>query len=364
MDLTNTSSSAGAAGASEGGAKPLDQEPLLAARIMVEDCMHLLLDVDDIDRCFASAVARNSVPQDPDGLRKRRALLAVGIAASFRLPDSPRGAPASTSTDDAATPALDDGVFLRIMALPKGRTLLARALRTLLAQPPGDTNWAAAAAANHPVSAVEIQGTLGPQCMLWAMLRNVHRLFSPLGLQAADAAGEKLLLAATHRLAAAARDAFGKLTTPKQVADALTALMTGVERHQLQPGAGPMDVLLPLCNTRGGVDAEVSMGTPRDWLGEVLACLLQRGEQVGAGSSNEAARWQACVEGLVAAHMRHLEALQPVHAAAQTANNADALALVRGLACRPLAQALTPHVSHISEAQRARMHDLTLRFLS
>lgn len=31
-------------------AKPLEQEPLLAARIMVEDCMNLLLDVDDIDR--------------------------------------------------------------------------------------------------------------------------------------------------------------------------------------------------------------------------------------------------------------------------------------------------------------------------
>jgi DNA topoisomerase 2-associated protein PAT1 len=30
--------------------KPLDQEPLLAARIMVEDCLNLMLDVDDIDR--------------------------------------------------------------------------------------------------------------------------------------------------------------------------------------------------------------------------------------------------------------------------------------------------------------------------
>eukprot|EP00983_Pelagomonas_calceolata_P080589 1155212-Pelagomonas_calceolata.AAC.9 len=31
-------------------AKPLEQEPLLAARIMIEDCLHLMLDVDDIDR--------------------------------------------------------------------------------------------------------------------------------------------------------------------------------------------------------------------------------------------------------------------------------------------------------------------------
>ncbi len=48
------------AGAEEQGAgatpsKPLEQEPLLAARIMIEDCMALLLDVEDIDRIFVAA---------------------------------------------------------------------------------------------------------------------------------------------------------------------------------------------------------------------------------------------------------------------------------------------------------------------
>lgn len=34
----------------ESRSKPLEQEPLLAARIVIEDCMCLLLDIDDIDR--------------------------------------------------------------------------------------------------------------------------------------------------------------------------------------------------------------------------------------------------------------------------------------------------------------------------
>ena len=37
-------------GTEETRSKPLEQEPLLAARIVIEDCMCLLLDVDDIDR--------------------------------------------------------------------------------------------------------------------------------------------------------------------------------------------------------------------------------------------------------------------------------------------------------------------------
>ncbi len=70
MDLTAGAGGAAAAGAgdaagSEGGAggasaaplRPLEQEPLLAARIMVEDCHDKLLDVDDIDRCAPTRVA-------------------------------------------------------------------------------------------------------------------------------------------------------------------------------------------------------------------------------------------------------------------------------------------------------------------
>lgn len=45
----------GASAATAAPSKPLEQEPLLAARIMIEDCMALLLDVEDIDRIFVAA---------------------------------------------------------------------------------------------------------------------------------------------------------------------------------------------------------------------------------------------------------------------------------------------------------------------
>ena len=36
--------------------RPLEQEPLLAARIMIEDCLNLLLDVEDIDRLYTAGL--------------------------------------------------------------------------------------------------------------------------------------------------------------------------------------------------------------------------------------------------------------------------------------------------------------------
>ena len=70
--------------------RPLEKEPLLAARIMIEDCMCLLLDVDDIDRVFNSpAKNRISLREDDRNLWHRRTLLMQGFAASLRLPDEP-----------------------------------------------------------------------------------------------------------------------------------------------------------------------------------------------------------------------------------------------------------------------------------
>ncbi len=65
----------------------LEDEPLLAARIVVEDCLNLLLDVDDIDRLWAASGGvpsssshqhQQQPPQQRDGrgaLRQRRSLL-------------------------------------------------------------------------------------------------------------------------------------------------------------------------------------------------------------------------------------------------------------------------------------------------
>lgn len=41
--------------------RALEDEPLLAARMVIEDCMCLLLDVDDIDRLWAAGDILNDL---------------------------------------------------------------------------------------------------------------------------------------------------------------------------------------------------------------------------------------------------------------------------------------------------------------
>ncbi|KMT20240.1 hypothetical protein BVRB_1g002440 [Beta vulgaris subsp. vulgaris] len=95
--------------------KPLEQEPMLAARVTIEDCLCLLLDIDDIDRFLRF----NQFPDGGGELRQRRQSQLEGLAASLQLVD-PLG-------KDGQAPK-DDFVFLRIVSLPKGRKLLAKFL--------------------------------------------------------------------------------------------------------------------------------------------------------------------------------------------------------------------------------------------
>lgn len=99
----------------EGEQRRLEQEPLLAARIMIEDSMCLLLDVDDIDR----QLEEGRPSETEDELKKRRMFLLDGLVSTLRLPSVPVLAAGGSE---------HDGVFQRIITLPKGRTLLAKAL--------------------------------------------------------------------------------------------------------------------------------------------------------------------------------------------------------------------------------------------
>ncbi|KAJ6842040.1 protein PAT1-like protein 1-like [Iris pallida] len=104
--------------------KPLEQEPMLAARIAIEDGLCLLLDVDDIDRLL-----QTSQPQDSGSqLRRRRQVLLEGLAASLQLVD-PLG-PGKAGHSVGLAPK-DDLVFLRLVSLPKGRKLLSRYLQLI-----------------------------------------------------------------------------------------------------------------------------------------------------------------------------------------------------------------------------------------
>ncbi|XP_077219969.1 protein PAT1 homolog 1-like [Tasmannia lanceolata] len=104
--------------------KPLEQEPMLAARITIEDGLCLLLDVDDIDRLLQFIQPQDGGTQ----LRQRRQVLLEGLAASLQLVD-PLG-PGKGGHSVGLAPK-DDLVFLCLVSLPKGRKLLSRYLQLL-----------------------------------------------------------------------------------------------------------------------------------------------------------------------------------------------------------------------------------------
>lgn len=106
-------------------AKPLEEEPMLAARITVEDGLCLLLDVDDIDRFLQFNQSQDDVAR----LTKRRQVLVEGLAASLELAD-PLGSGKAGRHSSGLSPK-DDVLFLRLTSLSKGRKLLARYLRLL-----------------------------------------------------------------------------------------------------------------------------------------------------------------------------------------------------------------------------------------
>jgi len=104
--------------------KPLEQEPMLAARIAIEDGLCLLLDVDDIDQLLQFSQLQDGGSH----LRRRRQVLLEGLAASLQLVDPL--SPGKTGHSAGLLPK-DDIVFLRLVSLPKGRKLLSRFLQLL-----------------------------------------------------------------------------------------------------------------------------------------------------------------------------------------------------------------------------------------
>ncbi|KAG2502205.1 hypothetical protein HYH03_000691 [Edaphochlamys debaryana] len=448
MDLGGVTTGNKADGSGEAGdearpARPLEQEPLLAARIVVEDVMNLLLDIDDIDRlathmaalhaaqqrvavaqsmahthsgtaaaAAAAAAAAgaagaaapapygptSSAPPNTIQLRQRRELLLAGANGAFRLPGVPQGGAGSGVDVDAEVVTgggpLGDGVLLRIMALGKGRGVVARALLAI-APPPGLTAIAAgsrqgsvstpaaqpaakdgeaegdkpAASSDAAVAAAAaLEGPLlgpdapSPFVLLWAVLRNAWALFGT-SLQGLDPGLERPMLEATQRVAAALRDALLKLPSARDVVDAATAFNAGAAQHveaAVAGGspAGSMDTtLLPLAQTRA-VEAAASgpvSAAPSAWLGEALAALVTRASQLGlaapaaaeeeAAASGPGAEWAREFGQLHERVARHLGTLGGIHAMAAGSDNAEALAVVRALCSRPLVNAMLPHAT-------------------
>ncbi|XP_022851800.1 protein PAT1 homolog 1-like isoform X2 [Olea europaea var. sylvestris] len=120
VDCPNTSGSASAE--QQAVEKPLDQEPMLVARVTIEDCICCLLEVDDIDRFLQF----NQLQDGGSQLRHRRQVLLEGLASSLQLVDH---LGKNGHTVDLAPE--DDLVFLRLISLPKGRKLISRYLQLL-----------------------------------------------------------------------------------------------------------------------------------------------------------------------------------------------------------------------------------------
>ncbi|KAE8703378.1 obg-like ATPase 1-like isoform X1 [Hibiscus syriacus] len=125
LEVDPPNSSAGTDNDKKTSDMPLEQEPMLAARVTIEDGLCLLLDVDDIERFLQF----NQLQDGGVQLRQKRQTLLEGLATSIQLGD-PLGK--NGHTDELAQK--DDLVLLRIVSLPKGRKLLARFLQLL---PPG-----------------------------------------------------------------------------------------------------------------------------------------------------------------------------------------------------------------------------------
>jgi DNA topoisomerase 2-associated protein PAT1 len=181
----------------EGTQRRLEQEPLLAARIMIEDSMCLLLDVDDIDR----QLEEGRPSESDEDLKKRRMFLLDGLVSTLRLPSVPVLAVGG---------AEHDGVFQRIVTLPKGRTLLASALP------------------RFPL------GSAAAATLVWAILRNVGMLLG--GKNATNnPSAEALFRAAADSVqlmnAVAVEGTLGAVATGMNIADAKQQLAPLVSRN-------------------------------------------------------------------------------------------------------------------------------------
>ncbi|KAJ4887111.1 Topoisomerase II-associated protein PAT1 [Raphanus sativus] len=108
-------------GSNEGsGKKHLEQEPLVAARVTIEDALGVLIDIVDIDRHLQS-----TRPQDGGAqVKRKRQILLEGLATALQLADP------FSKTNQTATK--DDVVFLRIATLPKGRKMLTKYIQLLV----------------------------------------------------------------------------------------------------------------------------------------------------------------------------------------------------------------------------------------
>lgn len=231
--------------------KRLEQEPALAARIMTEDCMALILDIQDVDRIFVASGGAGL--ENENALKQRRTLLMDGLASSLRLSENPDGRDGS------------DGVFLRLLTLNKGRVLAAKALGIIF--PPTEMN---ASSKKVPPN----------YRILWAILRNLSTIFAHGDVSTiSNPVIARDTVASLSTIAKALIESLKRIPSPHALTDAMVALSHGgLACKSSEYGIqffGPGDC------------ASDSTRTP--WLCDVFAALLSRGSDFGFSEVSKSA---------------------------------------------------------------------------
>ena len=264
----------------------LANEPLLAARIMIEDAMYLLLDVDDIDRLllkneFAADDAMNrgeesgendadkenegekvSVKQKTkDALTQRKKFLLEGLVTTLRLPESP-----VLNSDES------DVIFQRLVSLPKGRVMLSSVLKAL-----------------DPASMSAAQ-------LVWAVFRNVGKI-----AKFAEKSAAKTVKGSRAAQAAAAAMAFQQRDGQSVITDVDRLIRTAAEVSSMLPkdateGAlGSLIVGISYADTQNLLpNCLVSKRSPRESIQETLAIVIERGKVVHLADGNSQA-WETSI---------------------------------------------------------------------
>ena len=230
--------------------KRLEQEPALAARIMTEDCMALILDIQDVDRIFVASGGEGL--ENVNALKQRRTLLMDGLASSLRLSENPDGKEGS------------DGVFLRLLTLNKGRVLASKALSIMF--PPNEMNTSSKKVSpNYRI--------------LWAILRNLSTIFAHGDVSSiSNPIIARDTVASVSAIAKALIEALKRIPSPHALTDAMVALSNGgLACKSSEYGIqffGPGDC--------------ASDSTRIPWLCDVFAALLSRGSEFGFSEVSKA----------------------------------------------------------------------------
>ena len=332
----------------------LDQEPMLAARIMIEDCMALILDVQDIDRIFTAAAATGGEIENEEALRQRRVLLMEGLTASLRLPDGPV---VDKEKSAAASAEQSDGVFMRLLVLPKGQNLAARALQQTY--PPQEARKGGGGRVGGGGDEEEDKLPEPNLLLVWAILRNARSIFG--GASSSSSAGKSGSAAAaaaadaekaTSAVAAATADVIKRFHSRTSVSNALSALTHGDLDAVAAGSVDPEAVLLPLFAP--GIESAAQHHTP--WLIDILTALMQVGAEYDMSTENEGGGgWRENFSALFSMVVGHITALTEAAGAAKAEGDDETADELKKLVPVELGRSL---LQHCSKEQSERLKGL------